>query len=54
MGERKDVQPRRPKCWMCGASRRKIRVMRRTGEGDQAYDDPDYAIRFRDICDVAG
>jgi hypothetical protein len=50
---RKEAMPRRPRCWMCGERRRKIRVMRRIGEGDQAYDDPDYAIQFCDRCDVA-
>jgi hypothetical protein len=44
--------PRRPKCWLCGELRRIVRVMRRVGEGDQGYDDPDYAIRICDTCDV--
>lgn len=53
MINRRDIQPRRPKCWLCGSPRRIVRVMRRAGEGDQAQDDPDYAIRFCDTCDTA-
>lgn len=43
--------PRRPNCTMCGTKRRIVRVMRRTGEGDQQTDDPDWAIRICDTCD---
>lgn len=46
--------PGRPKCLLCGKLRRIIRVMRRAGEGNQGYDDPDYAIRICDTCDAPG
>jgi hypothetical protein len=48
-----DHRPRRPKCTLCGTKRRMVRVLRRAGEGDQAYDDPDWAVRICTACDTA-
>jgi hypothetical protein len=52
-GEEMARKARSKTCWMCRAKKRTVRVMRRHGEGDQAFNDPDYAIRICNRCDTA-
>lgn len=49
-----EPNPRRPRCSICGQRRRIVRTMRRAVPGEQEYDDPDWAMRICDTCDVGG